>query len=73
LDIKKIKRGLTNLNPCGIINVSNERNVNKMTKVSYLVIYPDKTRKIVRTLAEALAVKQMGGTYKTVYSKIYSD
>lgn len=44
-----------------------------MTKVSYLVVYPDKTRKIVRTLAEALEVKQMGGTYKTVYSKIYSD
>jgi hypothetical protein len=44
-----------------------------MTKVSYLVVYPDKTRKIVGTLAEALAVKEMGGTYKAVYSKIYSD
>jgi hypothetical protein len=64
---------LTNFNPRSIINVSKERNVNKMTKVSYLVVYPDRTRKIVGTLAEALAVKQMGGTYKTVYSKIYSD
>lgn len=44
-----------------------------MTKVSYIVIYPDKTKKIVTTLAEAQAVKNMGGTYKTVYSKIYSD
>lgn len=44
-----------------------------MTKVSYLVVYPDKTKKIVRTLAEALAVKQIGGTYKAVYSKIYGN
>ena len=41
-----------------------------MTKVSYLVTYPDKTKKIVKTLSEARAVKQMGGTYKTIYSKI---
>lgn len=41
-----------------------------MTKVSYLVVYPDKTRKIVGTFAEAVAVKELGGTYKTIYSKI---
>ena len=41
-----------------------------MTKVSYIVIYPDKTKKIVTTLAEAKAVKKMGGEYRVVYSKL---
>ena len=42
----------------------------KMTKVSYIVIYPDNTKKIVTTLAEAQAVKNMGGKYRVVYSKL---
>lgn len=41
-----------------------------MTKVSYVVTNPDKTKKIVKTYAEAQEVKAKGGTYKTVYSKI---
>jgi hypothetical protein len=41
-----------------------------MTKVSYVVTYPNKTKKIVKTLAEAQEVKAMGGTFKTVYSVV---
>lgn len=41
-----------------------------MTKVSYVVTYPDKTKKVVKTLAEAKEVKALGGSYKTVYSNI---
>ena len=35
-----------------------------------VVTYPNKTKKIVKTLAEAQEVKAMGGTFKTVYSKV---
>ena len=41
-----------------------------MTKVSYVVTYPNKTKAVVKTLAEAQAVKAICGTYKTVYSKM---
>lgn len=41
-----------------------------MTKVSYVVTYPNKKKGIVKTLAEARAVKEQGGSYKTVYSKM---
>ena len=41
-----------------------------MTKVSYLVTYPTKERKIVKTYSEAQEVKALGGTYKVIYSKI---
>lgn len=43
-----------------------------MTKVSYIVTYPNKTKDIVTTLAEARAVKELGGNYKIVYSKVKS-
>ena len=41
-----------------------------MTKVSYVVIDPDKTRRIVKTLAEACEAAERGSTFKIVYSKI---
>ena len=41
-----------------------------MTKVSYVVTYPNKTKEIVKTLAEAQVAKQKGATYKVVYSKL---
>ena len=41
-----------------------------MTKVSYVVTYPNKTKKIVKTLAEAQSARAEGATFKTVYSVI---
>jgi hypothetical protein len=41
-----------------------------MTKVSYVVTYPNKTKEIVKTLAEARAASAKGATFKTVYSVV---
>ena len=74
LSLKYLEKTIDKLNKIKYNNnvkkIKNPREVNKMTKVSYIVIYPDNTKKIVTTLAEAQAVKSMGGKYRVVYSKL---